>query len=240
MHDPLTVAFEVYTPLPWRRWKGSWARIQLVTIWHKDPETDGTDDSCGWFYPHVEPRHQKVINEMVESELSHVFYVCTSSDFAISLRGPGDSLANTISIWRTFHWRLHRKMLSARLLREATLVACQAEDPIFHLFTGDEQCSSRENAERLFGRMMRLYLGVCRPWWRQPRWHVWHWRFQVHLVQQFHRRFTQRCDICHERFKGRSAFGNWEGSKTWCESCQQDTAKPVPANNKLGVSTYEN
>lgn len=34
MHDPLTLAFSV----------GSW-----LDIWHKDPERDGTDDSCDWF-----------------------------------------------------------------------------------------------------------------------------------------------------------------------------------------------
>lgn len=34
MHDPMTVAFEI-------RWLG-------VTIWHVDPETDGTDNSCRW------------------------------------------------------------------------------------------------------------------------------------------------------------------------------------------------
>lgn len=37
MHDPMTVAFEI--PRPW----------PLVTVWHVDPERDGTDDSCDWF-----------------------------------------------------------------------------------------------------------------------------------------------------------------------------------------------
>lgn len=33
MHDPLTVAFEIEWPIH-------------ITIWHKDPEKDGTDSSC--------------------------------------------------------------------------------------------------------------------------------------------------------------------------------------------------
>lgn len=36
MHDPKTVAHEIRI----KNW-------HLVTIWHVDPETDGTDDSCG-------------------------------------------------------------------------------------------------------------------------------------------------------------------------------------------------
>lgn len=34
MYDPWTVAFSLYP---------------FLTIWHKDPEKDGTDDSCDWF-----------------------------------------------------------------------------------------------------------------------------------------------------------------------------------------------
>lgn len=44
MHDPMTVAFEIKYP-----WKTRGYREPLVTIWHVDPETDGTDDSCDWF-----------------------------------------------------------------------------------------------------------------------------------------------------------------------------------------------
>lgn len=56
MHDPMTVAFNVRIPLPWKR-KGflksdgmEWAKYDLATIWHVDPcKGPGGDDSCGWF-----------------------------------------------------------------------------------------------------------------------------------------------------------------------------------------------
>jgi hypothetical protein len=54
MHDPLTVAFEI--KYPWRKWGNSgrteWEkgyRESFITIWHLDPQTDGSDDSCDWF-----------------------------------------------------------------------------------------------------------------------------------------------------------------------------------------------
>lgn len=60
MHDPMTVAWEICLPLPWRnkkfitlkngeKVKNPYRRfrsIPIVTIWHNDPCTDGSDDSC--------------------------------------------------------------------------------------------------------------------------------------------------------------------------------------------------
>lgn len=46
MHDPMTMAFEI--KYPWRDGHGTY-RAPFITIWHVDPEKDGTDDSCGWF-----------------------------------------------------------------------------------------------------------------------------------------------------------------------------------------------
>lgn len=40
MHDPKTVAFDIRWPFTDR---------QMLTIWHVDPEKDGSDDSCDWF-----------------------------------------------------------------------------------------------------------------------------------------------------------------------------------------------
>lgn len=71
MHDPMTVAHEIKYPWykykPWPKectkwedipaqsqhkhsswWKGGY-RETFITIWHVDPERDGSDDSCDWF-----------------------------------------------------------------------------------------------------------------------------------------------------------------------------------------------
>ena len=50
MHDPMTVAFEIRSPIKRKnKFFPEGYRQSLVTIWHVDPEKDGTDDSCGWF-----------------------------------------------------------------------------------------------------------------------------------------------------------------------------------------------
>src|SRR5712672_751672 len=55
MHDPMTVAHEIR--YPWHRYPKAKRltefektyRESFITIWHVDPERDGSDDSCGWF-----------------------------------------------------------------------------------------------------------------------------------------------------------------------------------------------
>ncbi len=53
MHDPMSVAHEVR--YPWRKYRKGLNgepmdyREPFITIWHVDPERDGTDDSCDWF-----------------------------------------------------------------------------------------------------------------------------------------------------------------------------------------------
>jgi hypothetical protein len=40
-----------------------------------------------------------------------------------------------------------------------------------------------------------------RPWYRHPRWHIWHWRLQVHPLQAFCRWMWSRCVGCGGRFR---------------------------------------
>lgn len=69
MHDPMTVAHEIY--LGPKKKKNGHYRSPLITIWHVDPETDGTDDSCGWF---IRKRHvNKSILEKVQKEFEFQF-----------------------------------------------------------------------------------------------------------------------------------------------------------------------
>jgi hypothetical protein len=50
MFDPMTIAHEI--KYPWKRKSEFFPdayRDCFITIWHKDPCTDGSDDSCDWF-----------------------------------------------------------------------------------------------------------------------------------------------------------------------------------------------
>lgn len=59
MHDPMSVAFEIRYPwLAYSKEKRAahpkndfiqTYRESFITVWHVDPERDGSDDSCDWF-----------------------------------------------------------------------------------------------------------------------------------------------------------------------------------------------
>jgi len=130
MHDPMTVAHEI--------------RIfghHLITIWHVDPETDGTDDSCRWAWPRLTKKETGYANYLIDCEY--------------------DNLRDWFN------------------------------------------CSNDE-AKSHIRQVFRLHKSLTRPWWkrpRYPRWHIWHWRLQVHPVQKLKRWMFSRCEQCGKRFK---------------------------------------
>lgn len=157
MHDPQTVAFEI--KYPWRGepskfWPKGY-RSSFITIWHVDPERDGTDDSCGWF---IRGRH---------------------------LSQPDKALAH-------------------RLIENE-------HDNLRHWF---KDCDNEEATHRI----MAIFAALRREerhWWQHPRWHFWHWRFQVHPWQTFRRWAFSRCTGCGKRFPwGYSPVGfQWHPAK---------------------------
>lgn len=59
-----------------------------------------------------------------------------------------------------------------------------------------------ENREALrrIRQIFRIYKGAARPWWRHPRWHVWHWRISMPVVRRLKRWLFSRCAYCGGRF----------------------------------------
>lgn len=49
-------------------------------------------------------------------------------------------------------------------------------------------------------RLWRLHKTELRPWWKHPRWHVWHWQIQIHAIQRFKRWAFSRCAGCRKGF----------------------------------------
>lgn len=72
MHDPLHVAFEIRWPFPLRgpRWK----RRPFVTIWHRDPEVGGRDDSCATRW-RISTKHKSMIECAGGDEARHPWFL---------------------------------------------------------------------------------------------------------------------------------------------------------------------
>lgn len=75
MHDPMTVAHEIRRPWPDKKSKldPNWKYYpSLVTIWHVDPETDGTDDSCDWFYSDFTKEERAAALALITNEFDNL------------------------------------------------------------------------------------------------------------------------------------------------------------------------
>lgn len=260
MHDPMTVAFEIRYPWyargrwPHRRWiPKAWQhphwrdgyRNACLTIWHNDPEADGSDDSCGWHSPPLTARDRAFAKELADSEEQCPYYFAQPAihevksykadpddeddEDAVDGRvtyqtyrlSPGDCVALVAELYRVCRWRLdptHRRWgLTPRLMAAAFAVGASEHDNFqssFALWDDDRRSAyrRRETIEGTFLSVIRSYRRLTRPWWRHPRWHVWHWQLQVHPLQAFKRWAFTRCRACGRRFAwGETGVGTWGG-----------------------------
>jgi hypothetical protein len=138
MHDPMTVVYWIKNPFA-RPDKHGW-RPTLITIWHVDPETDGSDDSCDWFG-----------RNMSDAEVNAAF----------------DVRDNEVDNLQAYFKDLHPYDLETILLVQW------------------------RNARKFY---------KARPRWKHPRWHIHHWRLQIHPLQHLRRWLFTRCERCGKRF----------------------------------------
>jgi hypothetical protein len=223
MHDPMTVAHEI--KYPWRKYpKGSkfWPdgyREAVLTIWHRDPERDGSDDSCGWF---KRPRHgdqalREKIRRAFESEWDgeHLGWFRTDGQPVLSLQ------ATTLGLFRRAayiyfgdSWPKAERFLRRHLL-EILSFAENRHDSLRDSLTmrfGHEPKDDRirHMADVIFGCLLRW----TQPWYAHPRWHFWHWKIQIHPLQLLKRWVFSRCCHCSGRFGfGESPIAySWHGT----------------------------
>ena len=220
MHDPKTVAFEIFGL---RGWVHKWRRDHadkydhqdsrfsylspIITIWHNDPETDGSDDSCGYSYPRMSKDLYRKAEKIAESEWEYMFgkypyRYQSASAFEV-----------LFALWSILAWRLFkRRHLSAREMEEIASLASNPNDNLRWVIF--DATRSAENAKRLGFLVLRCYLRVHRPWYRHPKWHVHHWSIQIHFTQKLKRWAFSKCEGCHKRFTwGYSPTStSWHGS----------------------------
>lgn len=236
MHSPETVAFEIY--LGKKQKKNGNYRTPLLTIWHNDPEKDGSDDSCGWF---IRPRHadQDMLDKIKKEfdfNYKHNYWFDKEGKQIFSTIGTL-MLMYECAAW--IHFNHNQKKRDAFMRKHCASIIHFAENPFdcggdnitakFYISTNSDLLS--EN--RFSGMAGMVYSDILRKerkWYQHPKWHIHHWSFQFHPLQQLKRRYWSKCSICGKRgFKG-AAMGDWGGTKIWHEAC--DTSNKVSPTEK--------
>lgn len=262
MHDPMTQAFRI-TQF-WRR-KSKWGyRPDFITIWHVDPETDGSDDSCGWSRPKLSKDQKSRINSIAGDEAREPYYLAWPAKKIESPTEHESLLRQAFLIVGKVFSREHlcKPPIRPVTFAEASLWAAQLAGntidnfrsslaflPGYHSNRQDDNEHDRTYcAERFFYAIGAYILRERRPWYRHPRWHVWHWHIQIHPLQAFKRWAFSRCCKCGKRFsygyfpvtnQWDSEGPRWFRSEEGVFHAECDIPRPAPsgAGNYMGIGS---
>lgn len=221
MHDPCTQAFVIRWPWGRKRTLGNGTtyryRESIITIWHVDPERDARkrglrgDDSCGWFTPPTTPEERELVQKIGREEFSCLFRfrwatingksyadVCYEPTTYDAVYWAWRRLKRETARWRPV-WKFGAggPYLTRRELWEVYRLA---SNPVDCLQRTVATVGSEEDCGEFFLTVYRALKRYQRPWYRHPRWHVWHWRLQVHPWRSLRRWLFTRCAHCGKCF----------------------------------------
>lgn len=242
MHDPMTVAHEIR--YPWKNKHGY--RSSIITIWHVDPEknTLGTrrDDSCGWSSPPYSKQEEEMIKKLAKDQYSSIFskkiayeekksyaYICLNQDCFGAIYWMWRAMKNLFN--KKVPWQ-YGITLSNKEFQYVYQLAYNPVDNFQWHMKGIMEDGEKglRNFEEFVMLLYRAFRGYYRPWYKHPRWHIQHWKIQFRPWQQFKRRWFDKCCKCGKRGFTGSVYSDWDGTRIWCDKCNQESMKPEPIN----------
>ena len=166
---------------------------------------------CGYFYPIGGGNGAPHLS--VHAIVLNLFLVAANEHFKVDGRT---------------NWKKSRRWMQKNLF-DILLFAENPFDSLHDSITRkfqigcDEPYTKRERDERIRNIASTIYGWILRadqPWYRHPRWHINHWRFQFRWWQLIHRWLFVRCSKCGKRFKYQeSVIGSWSGNQVWHGQC---------------------
>jgi len=238
MHDPESLLFRVELPLPWKRksfrGKKEWDKVELFSVWHVDPCTDGTDDSCGRFkrsrhgnqdmlerirkefefgwdstFSPGKDDHDDEDGPFVHKTYQRGYFHSETglpmlSDHAIALNLFLVAAGWTLGKDGSPDWEKGRKFVRKHLLD----ILMFAENTVDSMHDGmhrvfaigcNEPYTKRHRDERISSFAGMIYGWIIRessPWWKNPLFHLHHWRVQCRPLNLLKRALFTRCKEC--------------------------------------------
>jgi hypothetical protein len=195
MFDPKVVAFSVKSPISRRgKFFPEGYRKTWVTIWHKDPCKDGTDDSCGWFKRarHGDTKTLEAIEGLFRFNWDADYGGWFSPDGPPLMSSQGIVLQMFMNAtWEHFgHNKRRRERFMWKHLVDILSFAENTVDSLHSGIIGKYGFSPRDERIKQFAySVYGCVLRWDRPWYRHPRFHVHHWRIQIHPLQSLLRWF---------------------------------------------------
>lgn len=140
---------------------------------------------CGLFYP--EDAGAGMPNMGVTAIVLNLFFLAACEHFKVDGR----------NMWKPARRYMQRRLFDIMLFAENPTDSLR--DEIVRKWG-----TSTNREDRIRNLAGIIYSWICRdvrPWYKHPRFHFWHWKFQVHPWQTFRRWALSRCCRCGKRFK---------------------------------------
>lgn len=222
MHDPETVAFDIRWPFGGTRLKGGFvSRPHFATIWHVDPQIGGSDDSCGWAYPRMSKKQRERVDNLAWWEAREPWFRAhrgkeLTDPMLLETLCRAALLRTAQAMQIPLSWERACE-LAVRLVHNPSdnLRGSFALLPGWHTNSQDDTEYWREECARgLFYALAATLLRDRRRWWQHPRWHLQHWKIQIHGLQSLKRWMWSRCQHCGKRFSWgyAPASSHWHGT----------------------------
>jgi len=212
-------------------------RDSMFTIWHVDPERDGSDDSCGFGYAKLTKKQIEILRNTAWSEGRNPHFLCCAS------KEWEGTFAESESLSRGIYFLVCRVLRLKATYEEAAKYASQSTHIVDCCGFGGQWCflpgyhtnSVRDTPEIRQDHFHHILCGVARciisqrrPWYKHPKWHIHHWKIQWHFWQKLYRWLFARCSKCGKRFSkwgDGDVIGDWNGTRIWHGACDSTNLK---------------
>lgn len=195
-------------------------RETFITIWHIDPERDGSDDSCGRSYIKLTPQQREVLRNAAWSEGQHPHFLCCAGKEWEGTFTEAESLHRGLAmlVCRVLRLRIPYADICAYATEAVHMRDCGKYGGAFCFLPGYHTNSDKDSKDERQNHFHGILCGVARvlitgrrPWWKHPRWHFWHWKFQCHPLGAFKRWAFSKCCKCGKQFSWNASVctNNW-------------------------------
>jgi hypothetical protein len=209
-------------------------RDTFITVWHVDPERDGTDDSCGYSYVKLTKKQRERLRNAAWHEGHNPHFLCCREKEWTGTQAEAEALHRGLVflICRVLRLKITFDE-AAKFASEAThILDCGKAGGAFCFLPGYHTNSQKDSIEEredhfcgIMCNVARNILTERRRWWQHPKWHFWHWKIQCRPLLTFKRWAFSRCSKCGKRFAwGYNPVTNsWDGTgPRWFKS-ERDT-----------------